>query len=174
MPTVRLSTLYLAPAHHLWDAASEPRTLTRIASDGSLRLLPNAGLRVGSMLQWSIGSSRPSFECLTDIRQFDLGRGFLAERIRGSLPVFTHARRLQERGETSLLEDRIDYEAPGGVLSAWVDRRYIRDGLLQLLQLSHRATAGLAACKATEPEGEWIPKRDWAESVSGWWQERAR
>ena len=88
--------------------------------------------------------------------------------------MLTHVRRLDARGETALLEDRIEYSTPGGPISAWVDRKFVRDGLLHLLQLTHRAAAGLAACKTTEPEGEWVPRHDWVEPVAGWWQERAR
>jgi ligand-binding SRPBCC domain-containing protein len=174
MPTVRLSTLFLAPAHHVWDAATEPRSLNRFDSEASLRLLPSQRLRKGSRLQWLVGEGHPRFACEVEVRQFDSGRGFLAERVRGSIPQFTHVRRLDVRGETALLEDRIEYSAPGGPLAAWVDRKFVRDGLLHLLQQTHRTAAGLAACKTTEPEGEWVPRHDWGEPVAGWWQERAR
>jgi hypothetical protein len=78
---------------------------------------------------------------------------------------------LETHSRGSLLQDRIAYTAPGGALSSWVDRRYVRESLLELLRQAHRAARSLAACPADKPEGEWEADAASADITTRWLSE---
>lgn len=156
--TAKLTMNCLAPAEHVWPAAAAPRALHRLLSDCSLRVQSDGMLRVGSPLDWSFGNAFPRLDCRTRLRHLEPGKGFVAVRVGGSFPAWVHERRLVSQGDMCSIEDRVTYETPGWLLARWVDERFVRQPLLELMLSCLRATAGLATCRTTEPLGEWLPE----------------
>lgn len=157
MPSIEFGSRFLAPAHHVWNAVIEPRGLARRMSAANLSV-DTERLRVGSHLKWEIGGRFLALRCRSEIRRLEAGSGFLCEGLSGSFPRWKHRRTLAPEGEDCcVLEDRIVYDTPGGFLSAFVDRHFVRDSLLELLMVTHRSAARLAACRVLPPAGAWEP-----------------
>ena len=167
MPILRFSTVFFAPARDVWEAAAHLKGFTSLDPDRAVRVSDGA-LRSGSRLHWFLHQGFPTIDCETDVRTVTPGRGFLAVRQGGSFGAWTHLRVLETHSRGSLLQDRIAYTAPGGALSSWVDRRYVRESLLELLRQAHRATRSLAACPADKPEGEWEADAASADIAARW------
>jgi ligand-binding SRPBCC domain-containing protein len=155
MPSIRVSTRFFAPAREVWIFASDRRALVRLGSERSLHMVTGGPLRVGTQFHWTLRDRFPALECRSQVRSVAIGSGFLCQGVSGSLPAWSHVRQIHDEGESCVLEDRISYESPGSVLAGWVDRRFIRDSVLDLSLGSHRAIRHLSACRSQLPEGQW-------------------
>lgn len=150
-----------APAAQVWPAATDARGFCRSLVDCSLRLPLADGLRSGTRLDWTFGGGLLALRCRTQVRHLEPGKRFVAVRVGGAFPLWVYERHVVTQGDTCTLEDRVTYEAPGWLLARWVDQRFVRQSLLELMESCMRATARLATFRTTPPHGEWLPGAAW-------------
>jgi hypothetical protein len=161
MAGIRMTTRIFTSALDVWPFVVDPQSWSRVLRADSLLIEPYAPIQIGTRLDWRIAgglSGLTGFEIMSRVDRLEPGQGYRAEGAGGSVAAWRHERRVVvETADICVLEDRIAYSAPGRLLASWVDRRFLRDRLLELAQLSQRVVVKLVGASAAAPEGEWWP-----------------
>ena len=85
---------------------------------------------------------------------FEPGRFFSDVQVSGPFACWKHIHSFEPDGpEASILEDRVEYALPGGLLGRWVAGWYVRRKITEMFQLRHAMTK-LQLEGMTEPDPE--------------------
>lgn len=85
-------------------------------------------------------------------RDFEEGRYFSDVQVSGPFAYWKHTHTFEPDGDHAcILEDRVEYALPFGVLGRWVAGWYVRRMLTNLFEYRHAVTARGAAEKKTSP-----------------------
>lgn len=112
------------------------------------------GIEPGSRTVLRVGRFPFRSRWVAEHRPLDDGRGFRDVQVEGPFARWTHEHRFREDGpEASVLEDRVEYALPLGLLGRAAAGRWVRRRLERTFAYRHRTlSADLAAHRSGRPE----------------------
>lgn len=139
-----------APADALFAWHERPGALERLTPPWSPVevLAREGGIRDGGrvVLGMPVGPFRVRWVALH--RDYIAGRQFRDEQVSGPFARWVHTHLIEPDGDASVLEDRIDWALPGGVLGSFAGGASVGSLLKRLFAWRHRTTAADLAAHA--------------------------
>ncbi|MDP3940444.1 MAG: TIGR01777 family oxidoreductase [Deltaproteobacteria bacterium] len=144
MPVFVHRTHIDAPADEVFAWHGRPGALERlIAPWERIRLLSRTGgIENGAraILELRVGPRRMRW--IAEHRDYEEGRRFRDVQIEGPFARWDHLHRVEPEGTSACtLEDRIEYELPGGALGEVIGARFVRRNLERTFAYRHRIIA---------------------------------
>lgn len=143
------------PAQRVFDWHMEPCAFERLCPPWeSVRVVRrDEPLCEGARAEFWIGNSPFSHHWVAEHREFIPGRQFRDIQVSGPFAVWEHTHRMEPQGANAcVLEDRIEYQLPGGKIGAALGGQIVRRKLERTFAYRHEVTLR-DLTRATQQEG---------------------
>jgi uncharacterized protein len=140
-----------APPDDVWSWYTRPGAIERLMPpwEGVRVVERHGGLEDGSRVVLSVPIGPVRVRWVSRRRASVPGREFVDEQIEGPFRRWSHRHTIEPDGPSgSMVEDRIEYEARGGVVGAVVAQRIVRQRLMAMLRYAHDTLRSDLACHA--------------------------
>ncbi len=129
------------PVDALFDWHARPGALQRLLPPWApVRVTRPGGIRDGDQVELRMGPGPFALRWVARHRDFDPGRGFVDEQLRGPFARWTHHHRMRSDEAGSLLADAIDYELPVGAPGRLLGGAPVRRSLERAFRFRHLRT----------------------------------
>lgn len=146
MPTFETSTVIQCRVETAFEFLARPANVVKVTRpEVQLTLVEFPEyLEKGSRLKFQLAGYGPVQHFEHEITQFEPNRRFVEEQVTGPLQSFVHEHVVEPSGtEQVAFIDRIDFEAPGGLLGFIVTDDRIRESLQANFEFRHQALKSL-------------------------------
>ncbi len=99
------------------------------------------GLEPGALVKLRVHTGPVSMLWLAEHGAMQPGRMFSDHQLRGPFARWEHVHSFEPQGDHCVLEDRIDYELPLGIIGRTLGRRFVRNKLESAFAYRHAVTA---------------------------------
>lgn len=130
-----------ADAVFAWHEA--PGALERLTPRGEpVRMIRHeGGIKDGAQVSLRVGPWPFSLRWDLEHRDYQAGRSFTDEQVRGPFRSWKHVHRMIPQGpDACLLEDAIEYEMPFGIVGRVIGRLFMQPKLKRLFKYRHDVT----------------------------------
>lgn len=143
MPQFVKKTLIPAPPEEVFRWHARPGALERLSPPwDSVKLLERrGGLEPGSRVTLSVGAGPLSRTWVAEHGPMSAGRMFSDRQLSGPFAQWDHVHRFEPSGDGCMLEDRIEYELPFGIIGRALGSGFVRRKLESAFEYRHRVTA---------------------------------
>ena len=127
---------------YLWHAL--PDALERLTPPGEhVRVIEKSGgIERGGRVALQFGRWPFRRRWVAEHRDFEEGRYFSDVQVSGPFAYWKHTHIFEPDGPSAcILEDRVEYAVPFGVLGRWIGGWYVRRKLAKLFEYRHNVTA---------------------------------
>lgn len=133
-----------APAARVYAWHALPCALEKLAPPGEhVKIIEKTGgIESGTRVVLQFGRSPFRRLWVAEHRDNEEGHYFSDVQISGPFAYWKHTHTFEPEGDSAcILEDRVEYALPFGVLGRWIAGWYVRRKLAKLFEYRHRVTA---------------------------------
>lgn len=133
-----------APAQLVYAWHALPGALERLTPPGGhVKVIERTGgIERGARVVMQFGRWPSRRLWVAEHQDFEVGRYFSDIQVSGPFAFWKHTHTFEPCGpEASVLEDRVEYALPFGVIGRWFGGAYVRKKIFKLFEYRHMVTA---------------------------------